>query len=153
MGRSETSARRGHHAWSLRGGLLALVVLGILGMHGLDIHGPPQAVHTDATSIASASSHHADDANDAGNPTTRAHASPTSDASVSSAERSTAGDLCKIGVCIAALAGLIWLLAMARGRANRPRWRTPLRTHLALPRLRPHLPRPPTLAELSLLRC
>ena len=151
MARSGSSGPEERPRAPVRAALLAVVVLGIVGMHGLAAHCPPATETTSAPHHGvSTSPHHADDA---GQAASSLPASPLGDVFVGASDHDTVVDLCMVGACVTALAGLGWILAMARARANRAWWRAPLLRHLARPRPRPRLLRPPTLAELSLLRC
>ena len=146
MNLSQLSARRVQAGWG-RAAVLTMLLLGILGMHVLAAHCSPSGGHGTEMAVVSAGPLPAD------------HAEPTvmreaggGGHSRQSPDHGT-GDLGMAGICMVALVGLALALAMALVRRSRTLWRVPPRVWLRTPRPRSRLARPPTLAELSLLRC
>jgi hypothetical protein len=133
--------------------VLSMVLLGIFGMHVLAAHCPPDASHVDEISTASLISHQAEKFS--ASATTSANAPNSADASGGSAEAQLSlNGVGVVGVCMAALAAVVWGLAFTRFRAHHAWWGIPMREAMRpLSPARSRPPRPPTLAQLSLLRC
>jgi hypothetical protein len=135
----------------LRAALLTLMLLGILGMHGLAAHSLPTTSHAGETSVVSMGSLQME----RGGPTVMGErGSAAGEHRVGSSDPGRGEDhLDMVGICVAVLVGLALALAIAYGRRYRVWWRVSPRARMDEPRLRSRIPRPPTLAELSLLRC
>jgi uncharacterized membrane protein YidH (DUF202 family) len=151
MNLSEPSAQRNLLGW-MRAAVLTMLVFGIVGTHGLAAHCSPSGSHSTEMAVVAASPLLADQAERTGmgEPVTggaghRGQSPPD--------EGTDGHHLGMVGICIVALAGLALALSIALVRRNRTLWRIPRRVWLRTPRPRSRLPRPPTLAELSLLRC
>ena len=150
MNLSEFSAQRNPAGWG-RAAVLTMVLFGILGMHGLAAHCCPSGSHGTEMTVVSAGPLRADKAE----PTVMREpaASEAGHRALSSDQGADDHGLGMIGICIVALAGLALTLSIALVRKHRTLWRISPRVWLRTPRPRSRLQRPPTLAELSLLRC
>lgn len=136
----------------VRGALLMLVVLGVLGMHGLAAHSLSAASHTAQTppTVAMGSL----DMEPSGPTALNERILAAGQHQVGSPGPGGGDDhMAMVGICVAVLTGLALALAMALGRSYRVCWRVSPRAWRREPPLRSRIPRPPTLAELSLLRC
>lgn len=157
LGAMSTTTRpvRAHRPtrWAMVGALV-LLAMGIIGMHGLGLHEARAAGHagssTPVTSPLAADSSHpaADSASMAASEDPPSRPVPDESGHHGSSV---------LEVCIAALVGLGLLLVLARAAARRSWLTAPLAAlaarRAAFPaRARAHDP-PPSLAELSLLRC
>ena len=160
MSLSTVSAGRGRPVAWPRAGILTVVLLGILGMHGLAAHCPPSGDDLGEVSTVSMGSHGPDQADvlmlgSVAPVATDQVAAPSEHQPERAPAEGSSGlnGMGLVGACIVALVGLGLVLAIARARGHRAWWASPISTRQILTRVRSRLPRPPTLAELSLLRC
>lgn len=162
---TDTTAPRG---W-ITVGLFVVLVLGVLGMHGLAAHGVPGAGHhggaqaaalphaePQAPPTALASATHADDTTTAGcqcdaGPTTTALSSAVR---VDGAGESTGGHGAGLlELCLAVLTGIVLVLLLTAAIVRAPLGRLRRASTQAVRVLRARAPDPPSLHQLSLLRC
>jgi len=151
MNLSELFAQRNPAGW-VRAAVLTMLLFGIVSMHGLAAHGWPSGSQRTEMPVVSAGPALADQAQP-----TMMDDEPATGAAGHGAQSSDQGDgdhhVGMVGACIVALVGLALALAVALVRKYRTLWRVPPRLRLKTSRPRSRPPRPPTLAELSLLRC
>ena len=135
----------------LRAILLIAVLVGIVGMHSLAGHCPtPIGGHADdaaMTALAHPGEH-------SGSHPSDFDAAAPMQQQAGVVDTPAGGDhLGLVAACIAGLVSLAVFLAFAYARGQRGWWRVQRWVRASRPRIRSLVTRPPTLAELSLLRC
>ena len=150
MNLCELSAQRNPAGW-VRAAVLTMLLFGIVSMHGLAAHGWRSGSHSTEMAVVSAGPLLADQAE----PTMMDEPATGEAGHSAQSPDQGSGDhhLGMVGACIVALVGLALALSMALVRQYRTLWSIPPRVWLRTRPPRSRLPRPPTLAELSLLRC
>lgn len=136
-------------------GAVIVVVLGVLGMHGLALHGTGMTSHAGLavpiTEQLDAGSHHA--------PVAGSTAAEPEHAAMNSGGDESGGHdmgMVMVGMCIAALVGLglVVLLFLTRAGERRPWWSVPSSPlRVAYPASACAHDPPPDIHKLSLLRC
>jgi hypothetical protein len=135
----------------VRAVLLIAVLVGIVGMHSLAGHCPsPMGGHADDAAITAL----AYQGDHAGSHSSDVDATAPMQQRAGVVDTHAGGDhLGLVGACIAGLVGFALFLAFAHARGQRGWWRVQRWVGASRPRIRSLVTRPPTLAELSLLRC
>lgn len=138
--------------WRPKAGLRAVLLIAVLvGMHSLAGHCPSPmggpADDTVMTALAHPGQH------SGSHPSDFDAAAPMQQQAGVVSTHAGGGHLGLVGACIAGLVAMALFLAFAHARGQRGWWRVQRWVRASRPRILSLVTRPPTLAELSLLRC